>query len=66
MHKQPSTKINKAQVKLKSIQSKIFMYFLKHTKTYLKNIPKIFQEYFKNILKIFMQNSQALIKKKLK
>ena len=31
MHKQPSTKINKAQVKLKSIQSKIFMYFLKHT-----------------------------------
>ena len=26
MHKQPSTKINKAQVKLKSIQSKIFMY----------------------------------------
>jgi hypothetical protein len=31
-------------------------------KTYLKNIPKIFQEYFKNILKIFMQNSQALNK----
>ena len=63
MHKQPSTKINKAQVKLKSIQSKIFMYFLKHT---LKHILKIFQEYFKNILKIFMQNSQALNKKKLK
>jgi hypothetical protein len=32
------------------------MYFLKHTpKTYLKNIPKIFQKYSKNILKIFMQ-----------
>jgi hypothetical protein len=31
-----------------------------HSKTYLKNIPKIFQEYFKNTLKIFMQNSQAL------
>ena len=46
MHKQPSTKINKAQVKLKSIQRKIVMYFLKHT---LKHILKIFQEYFKNI-----------------
>ena len=34
-----------------------------HSKTYLKNIPKIFQEYFKNILKTFMQNSQALNKK---
>ena len=53
MHKQPSTKINKAQVNLKSIQSKIFMYFLKHTKTYLKNysknISRILQKYFKNI-----------------
>jgi hypothetical protein len=26
-----------------------------HSKTYLKNIPKIFQKYSKNILKIFMQ-----------
>ena len=56
MHKQPSTKINKAQVKLKSIQSKIFMYFLKHT---LKHILKIFQKYFKNTSKIFKKNIHA-------
>ena len=61
MHKQPSTKINKAQVKLKSIQSKIVMYFLKHT---LKHILKIFQEYFKKYFKnIHAEQPSIKIKK---